>query len=681
MGKFLIYLCAVLIIFLGIPNMAYCIGYIFDRTDVNGSPNQLEKNEFSGEYGYSIKYNLDDGLLSKENPDKYGLFTADFTLNNPTKDGYEFIGWTGSNGENPQLRVTIRTGSSGNLEFTANFALMLETPEISIEGSMLYWNEVEYATEYIVNINGVDYHTTNETKWNLLQSKLYLFDGYNVIKVKANAFVNSNSYYSSEYSNSVNYSVIQLDKPIINIDEFNISWDSINNAEKYLVIIGGNEVITENTSINLLNYQTYISQSGMTAIRVKALANDYSEYISSAYSDIKYFTTPTLNVVNLSIQDSTLSWDYNENVEYYELYLNGTLKKKIYGLNQIDTLLFASDMQNGNNGFYLKAYAPGYKSSISNTITYNYVNVADLENLVLEADFYRTSDTFKLDSRYYLDYIQSNWISFYTNGTFNRFDSYEPMGPDSSEFDNNGCIQVLNYLLDFDRTLYSMRFVGSDPVKSMFEILSIINDNYVVGKLTATINLSGLIKFKIKANGTYYTPNNITIKIHYKDMYTNSVFKENCVNDLSDFSSNYTFSTTYNIVSGTTKVDYKSITIKLEKTDGTSFLVGYSTHKNYGGYTYNQDSITKNDLINLTANNKYKLSNGFYFTVDIITLLDSIIADADSRILDCISSPSWNGELLANLNLNDLISVKYEDGTHVGFNYDISLKYNIFTLY
>ncbi len=44
-----------------------------------------------------------------------------FTLNNPTREGFTFVGWTGSNGSTPQLTVTIQKGTTGDLEFVANW--------------------------------------------------------------------------------------------------------------------------------------------------------------------------------------------------------------------------------------------------------------------------------------------------------------------------------------------------------------------------------------------------------------------------------------------------------------------------------------------------------------------------------------------------------------------------------
>ena len=68
---------------------------------------------------YNITYLLHDGVVSTVNPDTYNI-TDTFTLNNPTKEGAIFIGWTGSNGTEPEETVTI-TNSTGPLTFEANY--------------------------------------------------------------------------------------------------------------------------------------------------------------------------------------------------------------------------------------------------------------------------------------------------------------------------------------------------------------------------------------------------------------------------------------------------------------------------------------------------------------------------------------------------------------------------------
>ena len=46
---------------------------------------------------YTITYDLDGGTLATDNPSSYTPNTNTITLNNPTKSGYEFVGWSTKN--------------------------------------------------------------------------------------------------------------------------------------------------------------------------------------------------------------------------------------------------------------------------------------------------------------------------------------------------------------------------------------------------------------------------------------------------------------------------------------------------------------------------------------------------------------------------------------------------------
>ena len=74
---------------------------------------------------YTIDYELNGGALEagKTNPATYTLETAAFRLEEPTRTGYTFAGWTGSNGTTPQTDVGIAQGSTGNLYFEANWTV------------------------------------------------------------------------------------------------------------------------------------------------------------------------------------------------------------------------------------------------------------------------------------------------------------------------------------------------------------------------------------------------------------------------------------------------------------------------------------------------------------------------------------------------------------------------------
>ena len=70
---------------------------------------------------YTITYVLSGGHVSG-NPTTYDS-TVTITLKNPTKEGYSFIGWTGSNGSTPQTEVVIKKGTTGNMRFIANWEI------------------------------------------------------------------------------------------------------------------------------------------------------------------------------------------------------------------------------------------------------------------------------------------------------------------------------------------------------------------------------------------------------------------------------------------------------------------------------------------------------------------------------------------------------------------------------
>lgn len=75
---------------------------------------------------YNITYNLDGGT-DPGNPTTYHVETETFTLIVPTKPGYKFTGWTGSNGETAQKEVSIAKGSIGDREYTANWEMITYT--------------------------------------------------------------------------------------------------------------------------------------------------------------------------------------------------------------------------------------------------------------------------------------------------------------------------------------------------------------------------------------------------------------------------------------------------------------------------------------------------------------------------------------------------------------------------
>ena len=98
---------------------------------------------------YTISYDLNGGAVAVSNPTGYNIETPTFTLNNPVRLGYVFVGWTGSNGTSPQKNVSIYKGSTGNRTYKANWTANTGT---------------KYTVEYYqMNLDGKTY-TKHESK-------------------------------------------------------------------------------------------------------------------------------------------------------------------------------------------------------------------------------------------------------------------------------------------------------------------------------------------------------------------------------------------------------------------------------------------------------------------------------------------------------------------------------------
>ena len=95
---------------------------------------------------YTIGYTLNNGSVSG-NPTSYNVETATFTLNNPTRTGYTFKGWTGSNGNTAQTSVSIAKGSTGNKSYTANWTANTYTISYDLKGGTVTGNPANYNIE------------------------------------------------------------------------------------------------------------------------------------------------------------------------------------------------------------------------------------------------------------------------------------------------------------------------------------------------------------------------------------------------------------------------------------------------------------------------------------------------------------------------------------------------------
>ena len=93
---------------------------------------------------YNITMDLNGG--SGQEKVVYTMTDEDFELPTPTRNGYEFVGWTGEDITTPQTSVKIPKGSTGNKAYTANWQVIEYTITLDTNGGPVV-SPIKYTVE------------------------------------------------------------------------------------------------------------------------------------------------------------------------------------------------------------------------------------------------------------------------------------------------------------------------------------------------------------------------------------------------------------------------------------------------------------------------------------------------------------------------------------------------------
>ena len=93
---------------------------------------------------YTITMDLNGG--SGETTLLYTVIDDEFALPTPTRNGYEFVGWTGEGITTPQTSVIIPKGSTGNKAYTANWQVIEYTITLDTNGGPVV-SPIKYTVE------------------------------------------------------------------------------------------------------------------------------------------------------------------------------------------------------------------------------------------------------------------------------------------------------------------------------------------------------------------------------------------------------------------------------------------------------------------------------------------------------------------------------------------------------
>ena len=98
---------------------------------------------------YNITMDLNGG--SGQEKVVYTMTDEDFELPTPTRNGYEFVGWTGERITTPQTSVKIPKGSTGNKAYTANWKVIRYTITLVTNGGAVIAS-IRYTVEDSVTL-------------------------------------------------------------------------------------------------------------------------------------------------------------------------------------------------------------------------------------------------------------------------------------------------------------------------------------------------------------------------------------------------------------------------------------------------------------------------------------------------------------------------------------------------
>lgn len=234
---------------------------------------------------YTISYNLNGGAVAVSNPTGYNIETPTFTLNNPVKIGYTFVGWTGSNGTTPQKAVSIYKGSTGNKSYKANWTANTGT---------------KYTVEYYqMNLDGKTY-TKHESKTftGITDTKVASLD---TLKKTYTGFTYAYAENADAIINGNGNTVVKL---YYSRNKYTLDINSWIDSTKYDCLC----YYTEDTNGN---FTQYIAATAKVIINGTVYADGVKDYYNAEIyygSDIQITVTPVTG--HTIVDDTSVDYSY-----------------------------------------------------------------------------------------------------------------------------------------------------------------------------------------------------------------------------------------------------------------------------------------------------------------------------------------------------------------------------------
>ena len=270
---------------------------------------------------YTITYNLNGGSVSG-NPTSYNVETATFTLNNPTRTGYTFTGWTGTGLSSASKEVKVNKGSTGNKSYTANWSANSYTYNIvykSSSGTQLGTDTIKknYGTTNTVSpksFTGYTSPSVQSIKWDSTSAKTITFT-YTPINYTISYDLAGGSVSGNPTSYNIETSSITLKNPTRTGYTFT-GWTGSNGSTKQTSVTiskgsTGNKSYTANWSANSYTYNIVYKSSSGTQLGTDTIKKNYGTTNTVSPKSFTGYTSPSVQSIKWdSTSAKTITFTY-----------------------------------------------------------------------------------------------------------------------------------------------------------------------------------------------------------------------------------------------------------------------------------------------------------------------------------------------------------------------------------
>ena len=227
----------------------------------------------------------------------------------------------------------------------------LNTPDVNYnpQNATFNFNAVPNATSYTLKLNGKEIEIGNTTTYSLPTN---CYNNIAVVQVKANSPIYSHAFVNSQYSNELKiYQASAVENA--NIKDGVLSYDKISNS-KFKVLLNNEELTTTNSqAVDLTRLDERFAGLN-TTLQIQTIVNEEIKKPGVIYYDSSSKVLPinVLDVANLKVNGTIISWQNISNASGYDLYVSDVIKAQNLTTNNFDlqTLAdFSTKFENAEN--------------------------------------------------------------------------------------------------------------------------------------------------------------------------------------------------------------------------------------------------------------------------------------------------------------------------------------------